>query len=112
MRVSDRRLFLRYALPCAETLVKRGDVKKAFVDGLILAVSSGRPIPKGAESMFKTAISNCEGAARRMGRKTIGRDVIRVYFLVDHRKAVEKRFKEKGDFDPLMCNTYIGRRSF
>lgn len=108
MRISNRRLFLKYALPCARVIVKRGNVKQEYVDSLILMVSKNRVPKENAESMFKVANAMCEGIARRMGKSSIDTKVIRQYFLLEHSKVVDDRYNLMKDFDPIGCKTYAG----
>jgi hypothetical protein len=111
MRFKDeesRVLFLRYALPCAATLVRRGAVKGSLIKKAIADVSLGKPIEGYPERVFKTAIDMCNRIARKKGRKSIGQDVIRTYFLFEHDKAIDRRYKLYGDFDPQGCRTYPG----
>ena len=109
MRIDDRLLFLRYALPCAGTLVKRGTVTQEHVDNLIKLVSEDRLPEEGAESIFKVANAMCTVIALRMGKKTIDAEVIRQYFLLEHSKVVDDRFELMGDFNPVDCKTYAGK---
>ena len=52
MKIEDRNLFLKYALPCIHTLVKRGTVSKNYADNLLENVSNNKTIPKGSEDIF------------------------------------------------------------
>jgi hypothetical protein len=109
MKIDDRRLFLKYALPCIATLVKRGAVSKKYSDNILNAVVKNKSIPRNSEGIFKTAMYSCNKLARKMKKKSIDDDVIRKYFLVEHSRVVDSRFREKRDFDPVMCKTYIGK---
>jgi hypothetical protein len=104
----SRILFLRYALPCAATLVKRGNVKGSLIRSAIADISLGRSVEGRPESFFKTALGMCERIARRKGKKFIDQDVIRTYFLFKHDRAIDRRYKLYKDFDPSGCRTYPG----
>jgi hypothetical protein len=108
MKITNRKLFMRYALPCIATLVKRGSVSQERADNLIDKVKNNKPIPRNSEIIFKTALVNCISIAKKMNKKSIDKEVIRRYFLVEHSRIVESRYKEKGDFDPIGCKTYVG----
>ncbi len=108
MKIKDRALFLKYALPCASTLVKRGNVSQDYIDYLIALVSEGKLPKENAEAIFKIAIAMCDNVATRMKKKSVDTDVIRRYFLLEHSKVVDDRFKLMGDFNPVDCNTYLG----
>ncbi len=105
----DRLLFLRYALPCAGTLVKRGNVSAEYIDGLIERVSKNIAPERGAESIFKVANVMCDKFAREMGKASTDAEVIRRYFLFEHAKVVDDRFELMRDFNPVDCRTYAGK---
>jgi hydrogenase maturation factor len=109
MNAEDRILFLRYALPCASTLVKRGSTTQENVDRMTGMVSEGIAPEDGAEKIFKVAIAMCNSIARRMGKDTIDAEVIRRYFLMEHSEVVDERYGLMGDFDPVACKTYPGK---
>ncbi len=109
MRIEDRPLFLKYALPCASTLVKRGNVTQERVEKLKQLVSEGKVPEENVERMFKVANAMCESIAERMGKNAIDAEVIRQYFLLEHSKVVDDRYKLMGDFNPVDCKTYAGR---
>ena len=109
MIISDRLLFLRYALPCAFTLVNRGNVPAQDVENAIELVSHGKLPAEGFESIFKVANVMCEQVATRMGKKEIDSEVIRQYFLFEHSPVVEDRYKLMKDFNPVDCKTYPGK---
>jgi len=109
MNAEDRLLFLRYALPCARTLVKRGSVSQDRIDELMMMVSENRPPPEGAERIFVVANAMCGVIAKRMGKRGVDSEVIREYFLFEHSDVVDDRFELMRDFDPVGCKTYPGR---
>lgn len=109
MRISDRLLFLRYALPCASTLVKRGAVNQQHIDDLILMVSNNRVPKENVEKMFKVANVMCGNIAKRMGKSSVDTNVIRRYFLLEHSKVVDDRYQLMRDFNPIDCKTYAGK---
>lgn len=109
MRIQNRHLFLKYALPCAGTLVSRGTVSKNYVSHLVELVSQGKLPKENAEEMFKVANAMCKAIAMRMGKKAIDSKVIRTYFLLEHSKVVDDRYKLMGDFNPVNCKTYAGK---
>jgi hypothetical protein len=104
----DRLLFLRYALPCAGTLVKRGKVTSEYIEGLVEQVSRNSAPKEDAEAMFKVANTMCDIVAERMGKQSTDAEVIRRYFLFEHSKVVDDRFELMRDFDPVDCRTYAG----
>lgn len=109
MKPEDRRLFFKYALPCAGTLVKRGKVTQEYINGLVELVSNGGLPEDKAESIFKVANAMCPVVAEKMGKRGIDSDVIRQYFLLEHSAVVDDRYELMGDFDPVACKTYKGK---
>ena len=109
MIVKDRLLFLKYALPCAGTLVRRGNVTQERISDLVGLVSRGEVPEEQAEGMFKVAMAMCASIADRMGRNSIDAQVIRTYFLLEHSEVVDDRYRLMKDFDPVACRTYAGR---
>lgn len=107
--MKDRELFIRYAIPCAGTLVQRGSTTQEVVDDLINRISESRELPENIENMFKVALAMCTLLAKKENKDEIDADIIRKYFLVEHDEIIEKRYKEMGDFDPEKCRTYPGQ---
>jgi len=105
----DRLLFLRYALPCASTLVKRGNVTREYIEGLVEQVSRRKPPEEDAEKLFKVANVMCDSVAERMHKQSTDAEVIRRYFLFEHSKVVDDRFELMKDFSPVDCRTYAGK---
>lgn len=103
----SRVLFMKYALPCARTLVKRNQVTQEEVDALIELVKKG-VVPDGTEKIFKVALAACSLLALDANKRVIDEAVIRKYFLKKHSDMIEKRYEEKGDFDPVACQTRLG----
>jgi hydrogenase maturation factor len=104
----SRLLFMKYAIPCANTLVKRGTISQEYVDMLMDAVKNGRQLPKDAEKVFKVAFSACTLIAMDNNTEAIDEDVIRDYFLFKHDDVIDRRYEEMGDFDPDACRTRSG----
>jgi len=116
---------MKYALPCAGTLVKRGNVRQQYIDELIECVKLNKKIPKDAEKMFKVAFAACSLIAIDSGKKTIDESIVRKYFLSKHDEVIDKRYVEMGDFNPDMCRVrkciaeriengfaFVGKRRF
>ncbi len=108
MNISDRILFLKYALPCAGTLVKRGSVSQEEWDDSIRNLSNGHAKP-GAENTFKVATAFCTLMAKDAGESEISENTIRRYFLSEHDTVVDRRAEEMGDFLPDDCRIYAGK---
>ena len=104
----SRLLFMRYALPCAGTLVKRHIMTQKQWDDLIDAVKNGRKVPKDSEKVFKVAFAACSMIAMDKKKRFIDSEVIREYFLFKHDDVINKRYEEMRDFDPEACRTKAG----
>ena len=108
MKITNRLLFFRYALPCAGTLVRRGKVSQERVDELIGEVSRNKIPEQHSEDMFKVANAMCSVIAMRAEKRAVDSKVIRDYFLLEHEKVVQDRFEQMRDFNPTECRTYLG----
>ena len=106
---SSRLLFLKYALPCADTLVERGAVSKKLIKESIRKISLNRKVSGHPEKFFKTAYTMCEKIARRTKKKSIDENVVRRYFLFEHDKVVDSRYESFKDFNPLQCRVFPGK---
>lgn len=104
----DRLLFMKYALPCAGTLVKRGSMLQKDVDTLIDIVKNGQKVPEGAEKNFKVAMAACTFIAKEKGKDLIDEDIIHEYFLLRHDDVIDRRYEEMQDFDPMACRVQFG----
>lgn len=104
-----RLLFLKYAIPCAGTLAKRGIITQRCKRKLLNGILSNKKVPKNSEKIFKVANSMCEKIAKKQGKRLIDESVIRKYFLFGHDKVVDKRYKIFKDFDPQECRLYSGK---
>ena len=106
---SSKILFLKYALPCAGTLVKRGSISNKLIEESVRNLSLNRKLSGHPEKFFKTAYAMCEKIARRANKKSIDENVIRRYFLFEHDKVVDSRYKAFKDFNPMQCRVFSGK---
>lgn len=112
LEITDIKLFLRYALPCAETIVKRGWVERDVVElELERAAITGESPEVDIRDIFSIAYARCALIARQMGKDAVDAEVIRRYFWTQHDKAIEERHKEMGDFDKQACRVLPGKVS-
>ncbi len=108
MRVEDKILFLRYAMPCASTFVTRHIISQDDANSMIEQVSHGA-VPKSAMRMFNVAHAMCEVTAREMNKAVIDAAVIRQYFHGKHNEVVDYDYAMMHDFDPDCCKIHIGK---
>jgi hypothetical protein len=106
---ASRKLFFRYAVPCSETLAKRGVITQKYQRSLVSSIVLNKKIPKDAEKIFKVASSMCEKTAKKLGKRYIDKEVVRRYFLFGHDKVVDRRYKIFKDFNPMLCRLYSGK---
>jgi len=109
MHIQDRDLFLRYAVPCGDVLVRRGELPKEILDKMRNAVREGHDVDFSIEDKFKVASRMCTILAKQMNKDVIDDEVIRRYFLVEHEKAILWRKQVKPDIDVQECKVYAGR---
>lgn len=107
--VKDKELFLRYAIPCGEVLVNRGELKEELLSQLNNSVKNKEEIQTPIENVFKIAARMCTILAKEMGKKEIDPEVIRRYFLIEHEKAIKWRKRVRPDLKVKDCMVYPGR---
>jgi poly-beta-hydroxyalkanoate depolymerase len=78
--IKNKELFLRYAIPCGEVLVRRGELQNDILEELSQSVSEGKEIRIPIEKIFKVASRMCTILAKQMRKKEIDEEVIRRYF--------------------------------
>ncbi len=109
MRITDRDLFLRYAVPCGDVLVKRGVLGQETLDSIREKVIKGERVEEDLEEIFPMAVRMCRLLAKRAGKGVIDPGVIRDYFWHEHAKAVEWRASIYPDLPKEECLTYPAR---
>lgn len=112
MEIKDKVLFLRYAVPCGQVLVKRGWMKQKDLDSLRKQAAEGdvKASNKDLHAAFAEASLMLERTANSEGKSVIDEQVIRHYFLSHvHAKLAEKRSAEFKDFSPEECKVWAGR---
>ncbi len=109
IRISDKNLFLRYAIPCTSTLLRRGSIEQRTVDVLLDFVLEKKRIKIEIDRIFPVAYDACRKIAMGKGKGEIGPDEIREYFWRQHDDVIERRFVEKGDFDKEACRIWAGK---
>jgi hydrogenase maturation factor len=107
--ISDKELFLRYAIPCGEVLVKRGSLDPKLLKKAEKIVTDGKTANIDPSKMFPTAAKMCTLIAHKMGKKVIDQEVIRRYFLFEHEKAVRWRMRIYPDVVPEKCIVFPAR---
>jgi hypothetical protein len=104
--IKDKELFLRYAIPCGEVLVNRGELKAGLLKKVTEAVENGQEVDAPVEDIFRVASRMCTIIAKRMGKTEIDEEVIRRYFLIEHEKAIRWRKLVRPDISVKDCKVY------
>lgn len=104
----SKRLFLSYAIPCADVLVRRKKISKDKLNKLKSDLIQGKDI-NGVEKIFVVASSMCYIISRKMKKKRIDKKLIRKYFWHEHKKAIDWRYNFYKDFNPVFCKVYPGK---
>jgi len=107
--IKDRELFLKYAIPCGEVLVDRGELKQRLLNKMKDSVIDQKELNCDIENTFKVATRMCTILGANMGKSEIDEEVIRKYFLHEHEKAIQWRMQIKPDVVPERCRVYPGR---
>ncbi len=108
--ITDVMIFLRYALPCAETLVERGWIGRDVVELELehAAVTGERP-KTDIRNVFPVAYAMCSLIAKQAGKDAIDAEVVRRYFWHRHDEVIEERHGKFKDFDKEACKVTVGR---
>ncbi len=109
MEIENKELFLRYAIPCGEVLVRRGDLREEMLKKLRDKIEMKRDIGLPVGRLFPVAGKMCSILAKNMGKERIDDDVIRKYFLHEHEKAIKWRSLFFKDIDLKECMVKPGR---
>ncbi len=107
--MSNKELFLRYAIPCGEVLVKRGDLNREVLKKLDERTRDGKDTKLPVEKYFPVAGKMCEILASRAGKSRIDEEDIRRYFLREHDKAIRWRRLFFKDVNLKECLVKPGR---
>lgn len=107
--IKDKELFLRYAIPCGEVLVSRGELREELLKKLNDSVKRKGGIEIPIENVFKIATRMCTILAKQMNKKEIDAEVIRRYFLIEHEKAIKWRKQVRPELKVKDCLVYPGR---
>lgn len=109
MNQEEKQLFMKFAIPCADTLIERDEITQDVMDGLIKKIVDGDEILDEEIAIFKVANSHCRFLAKKNSKDEIDTETIEQYFLGMHDEVVDDRFKQMGDFDPETCRIFSGK---
>jgi hypothetical protein len=107
--IKNKELFLKYAIPCGEVLVRRGEIEPEILENLRKSVECGDNIEIDVAEFFPVAARMTTILAKRMGKKEVDEEIIRRYFLLEHEKAIRWRMKIHPDVKIRDCMVYPGR---
>jgi len=109
-------LLVRYALGCADDLVKERKMDPKAAEDLKRKVFENRPATEADAQKFAVAYLKCSSLARRMGKSSIDVGIVRAYFFIpsEHSAFVDAVFKAdtasgvKWGFEPSECKLQEG----
>jgi hypothetical protein len=107
---TDRLLFLKYALACSDSKIRRKEMPEEVAVRVIGLISKNEVPAEPVEGYFKIAMGMCKMIAKRMGKSEIDAGVIRQYFLIEHPKVVDEQCKLNlvDPPDPIRCKARVG----
>jgi len=109
LKVSDKGLFLRYAIPCGSVLVRRGTVSQELLDEMKTKVVNNEQINDKYTEVYKVALFFLTKIARGLGKKVIDKEVIHKYYFKEHDEVVTARSKVKTDVNEQLCRVKPGK---
>jgi len=108
-KVTNKRLFLKYAFPCGKVLVSRGNITKEFLDEIKESIVKNKPLKEDYIKPFKVALFFSSDIAKKQGKKIIDEEVIHKYYLEGHDEVVEWRADLKPDIVVSSCRIKPGK---
>ena len=109
LEIEDKELFLKYAIPCGQVLVRRGTLDGAVLQELNRRMVDGSAIKGDIGKYFPVAAKMTSIIATEMGKEMVDSEVIRRYFLSEHDKAVKWRASIFPDIPVDECMIQPGR---
>jgi len=103
MEIKDEILFLKYALPCINIHVKRGQTTGKIAEELINSLLKNKPIPYNLKDIFPLGYTACALIAKKHNKDVIDENVIRDYFWNEHESVIKESYEQFGDFKPQDC---------
>ena len=103
-----KRLFLRYAIPCSEVLIKRGNVKSSTIEKIRAKLVQNESVDVDLEKIFTIAIRMLKILARQQKKKKIDVETIHEYFWFRHFQAIEQRNMIYKDIPVQRCIVWPG----
>lgn len=109
LKVSDKGLFLRYAVPCGSVLVGRGTISQEFLDEMKTKVVNNEEIDDKYVQFYKVALFFLTKIAKSLGKQVIDKEVIHKYYFEEHDEVVTARSKVKTDVNERLCKVKPGK---
>lgn len=85
----NKALFLRYALPCADKLIERGETTKEYIEEIKRCLRNRERIKNEYLKIFKVAFAFCEELGKKLKKNAMDEEIIRKYFWFEHDKIVD-----------------------
>jgi hydrogenase maturation factor len=109
LKVSDKELFLKYAFPCGQVLVNRGNISQEFHDEIKRAIVGNKEIKEDYIKPFKVALFFLTEIAKKQGKTAIDKEIIRDYYFERHDDVVKWRAEVKPDVIVDSCRVKPGK---
>lgn len=108
-KVSNKRLFLKYAFPCGQVLVNRGNISQEFHDEIKEAIVKNKELKEEYIKPFKVALFFLSEVAKKQGKDLIDEEVIHGYYFKRHDDVVKWRAEVKPDVIVDLCRVKPGK---
>ena len=109
LKVSNKRLFLKYAFPCGKVLVNRGNISQKFLDEIKENIVKNRRLKEDYLKPFKVALFFMADIAKKQGKTIIDEEIIRKYYFENHDEVVKWRADMKPDIVVNSCRIKPGK---
>ena len=109
LKISNKRLFLKYAFPCGKVLVNRGNISQEFLDEIKEGIVNNKRLKEDYLKPFKIALFFMTDIAKKQGKTIIDEEVIHKYYFEKHDKVVKWRADMKPDIVVNSCRIKPGK---
>ncbi len=106
-KVANKKLFLKYAIPCGRVLVKRNLIKQEYLDSIEDSVIKKLELKDEYVEVFDSAILMMTQMASKREKDVIDDDIIHDYFLKRHNEYLKHRVMEVDDVDERLCRVHV-----
>lgn len=108
-KISNKELFLKYAFPCGQVLINRGNISQEFHDEIKEAIVKNKQLKEDYIQPFKVALFFLTEIAKKQGKNVIDKEVIHGYYFERHDDVVKWRAEVKPDVIVDLCRVKPGK---